>query len=1220
VIALYLKSESETTRPVFFIFVDGTEKTGRGVLTSRFCPLVKQGGKSKQGVKNMSKTKKWVAAGLSVAMCACGAVGLKTVLASAEETAPATTPTVESLYLGDIPEKTAENSYGFAEGTNVNYKMMVGWFNADAADYGLKAFDSWTPNEQNQMVLSLTSVPGLLAQNWQWVFAANSSVVIVMESKIDGKIKVDMSNANNDAKADPTKPFGGWYDAYHSLYTVHRYNAEAETLDTLVNSVRAKDSVSGKTYSAEEVKTPSTYDIEIEVKAGDVVYYEIGTHDGRNLQNLTYGRIVATPAAAEVNLQEQYGAELDTLVSKLTREHYTDSTWANIETIVNNFKNDTFETDEEITAAFNQAKADIQAVAPDSVAYFVSDYGKKLDTLVKMLHSEDYLANTWTEINGLVTTFKNGTYTSEAEVKTAYDTAVTEIRAKETDAEKVSQTYTFGDLPKQTGDSGFDYYERNNVRYKLMAGLFNESADGYGLKPFDTWNGAQLTLSSVPGLSAENWRWMFAPTSSVVLVMQAKTEGVIEFKMSDSANLLVSIDAYDVVFSVHRYNDSAQTLDTLVNYVHGTDTVSGKVCTDEDFKKHPETYDCKVLVKENDVVYYEIGSSCTEKDWIRNIQNQQSAHIVATPLTSANAKEVYGGMLEEYVAGLTQANYTDETWAKIQGFVTAFTGETYDSVEATVEAYDDAKDKIDAVKPDSFTYFGGQLDALVATLEEADYETETWNAINGYVSMFKSGNPYASSEAMKTAYETAKNSIETTKPDSLTFVRAELLQNIEAYRNSLKQENFDAEDWATILEAYNTYKSEQADKADKAALKAFYDEQLAAMKSVKAAKQEVVYLDYLKLMSQNGFGWIEGDVVDTKLFTGTVKDGLVEFDVYDEANNKMYNSGLIEEDPTCYVQNWRWFVGVGKGVIVAYRAKVDCAITVTDTRIADRPGSTNGWTDETVLNLYIVRGDIAKLVNTVRKPTTDKDFSGTYYAKAGDIIYIEFTTTTAVSARNTESPCDTKAVADAKGFNEDLYTEQNHDLPIEVQNLIAEKKTALEEYYAGLNESDYSATNWTMFEDYINQFAEKCGLGISAPEVKNADDVNALYDEILAAMKAVLTKEQAAAELSAALEGYVGELQAEYDKLVAENKYSAENKEKLDKALEDGIAKIRAAKSKAAGNTAKSTALAAMRAIEKKGKGCKGSVAGTGIGLAVTFAVAGTVVAAAVVSRKKKND
>ena len=98
-------------------------------------------------------------------------------------------------------------------------------------------------------------------------------------------------------------------------------------------------------------------------------------------------------------------------------------------------------------------------------------------------------------------------------------------------------------------------------------------------------------------------------------------------------------------------------------------------------------------------------------------------------------------------------------------------------------------------------------------------------------------------------------------------------------------------------------------------------------------------------------------------------------------------------------------------------------------------------------------------------------------------------------------------------------------------------------------------------------------------------------------------------------------MQAEYDKLVAENDYTTENKEALDKALADGKAEIQAAKSKAAGSTALRKATSALQAVEKTAKtsggsgGC-GSVVGS-LGMligAATLAGAGLLL-----GRKKKD-
>ena len=279
------------------------------------------------------------------------------------------------------------------------------------------------------------------------------------------------------------------------------------------------------------------------------------------------------------------------------------------------------------------------------------------------------------------------------------------------------------------------------------------------------------------------------------------------------------------------------------------------------------------------------------------------------------------------------------------------------------------------------------------------------------------------------------------------------------------------------------------------------------------------------------------------MYTGSVEKGLVEFDKSLDKDTVINESvGDITK-----AQNWKWFISRENGVIVAYKAKTDCKITVTDTRLKDGGGN-NGWTDDCVLTSYIVRDGIAKKINSINAPSSDADFSGTYYAKAGDMIYIEFNTFTvdAGSQRNTESPYATTAEADSTAFDEEAYAQQNHDLPAEVTSAIEEKTQALCTYYEGLKEEDYSTTNWLTLAQYIEDFVAKCET-----DVNTVDDVTKLYDEIFAEMKAIPTLAQAAAELKAALDGYAADLQAEYDKLVAENDYTTENKEALDKALAD---------------------------------------------------------------------
>ena len=119
-------------------------------------------------------------------------------------------------------------------------------------------------------------------------------------------------------------------------------------------------------------------------------------------------------------------------------------------------------------------------------------------------------------------------------------------------------------------------------------------------------------------------------------------------------------------------------------------------------------------------------------------------------------------------------------------------------------------------------------------------------------------------------------------------------------------------------------------------------------------------------------------------------------------------------------------------------------------------------------------------------------------------------------------------------------------------------------------------------------------------------------------MKAVPSKTQAAAELKETLDGYVAELQAEYDKLVKDNAYTKENKTKLDEAFAAGKKAIEEAKSKTVGNQEKVKAIAAIKAIEAKAKEEKSSGCGSSLAMGAMTVVCAAAVA--LFANKKKED
>lgn len=507
-----------------------------------------------------------------------------------------------------------------------------------------------------------------------------------------------------------------------------------------------------------------------------------------------------------------------------------------------------------------------------------------------------------------------------------------------------------------------------------------------------------------------------------------------------------------------------------------------------------------------------------------------------------------------------------------------------------------------------------KIEDKFAALDENKYAADKWELLKGYVNTFKTNAAtYTTLSPLMMDYNKTVALMDAVKENNVENVRTELKGLMTNYYNSLVESNYTEADWNTIKAAYKAFTDSIDTLTDEQAIRDLYNTNLEAMKAVKASKQSMGYLDYPSKMNANGFDWIKGDVVDTKLLTGSVENGILPFDTKGATEHIMYNASVnTGSNPIAYAENWKWYVTGAVGVIVAYRANVDCELVITDIRIADGKGS-NGYTDDTTLTKYIVRNDQTKKIGQISAPKTDNDFSGTYYLKAGDMLYIEYIALSTVDEgqqRNTESPYATRFNADATAFDQEKYDTQNHDLPKEVTDRIAARQADLNEWFTSLNESDYSAINWATLQDELAVFAEK-----AETDVNTVEDVEKLYNEVLTAAQKVQTLAQAAAELKEALEGYVAELKAKYDELVANNKYTKENREKLDAAYEAGVAEIKKATNKSAGNVAKLTAEGVMDNIEvAPAGGCNSNLSSVGL---CCFLLAVALVT--IVLRKKEN-
>jgi len=721
------------------------------------------------------------------------------------------------------------------------------------------------------------------------------------------------------------------------------------------------------------------------------------------------------------------------------------------------------------------------------------------------------------------------------------------VTAAEEEVIPVVKQCTMGDLPYYTWYSNYQGHALSRTKVKLMytdgtARYFNKDVEGYNLKDFtaDTKESDKILINE--GENAwlvRDWKYAFPTTGgSVVAVVESKIEGTIYWDYTGVA--LGGWVDYNSLYRVYKKEAATGTVTLITGIYHSTEAqVKAEVAKG-----------VSVDVNVGDVIYYELGA-----DTNRNIQDFTYATIYAqmagtSDVITDDIRDEYVAKLKAQVDNLNSKKYSEENWAKIQGYFTTFQ-----------------------------------------------------NAAAGYTTRSQ----------LMTAYNQASKDIAAVLENNIDNIKIELKAEVSNYYKSLSEELYTATDWATIKGAYDNFTNNIDQLETEEEVRNLAKTALDTMKSVKRSKDKGKYLDYPSTMNKNGYDWIKGEVVDTKLMTGSVENGLLEFNAQFENANKMYNSTLYPTGkPAAYAENWKWYVTGEAGVITVFKAKVDCSVTVTNNRIADGKGD-NAYTAETTLTKYIVRNGDVKKIDQIKKPTSDEDFSGTYYLKAGDMLYIEFialSTIDAGSVRNTESPYATTFLADSNGFDEEKYADQNHDLPKEVTDLITAKQALLDEWYATLNEDDYTANNWVLVKDELNRFAARCET-----EVETTADVEKVYNEVLTAAKAIKTVAQTEAELKATIEECIAALQAEYDNLVANNHYSDENKAALDKALADGKAAIEKANSKRAANTAKSEAIGALRAVEtsEPETGCSSSVASMGLGGLVL------AIGAVVVALKKKD-
>lgn len=497
--------------------------------------------------------------------------------------------------------------------------------------------------------------------------------------------------------------------------------------------------------------------------------------------------------------------------------------------------------------------------------------------------------------------------------------------------------------------------------------------------------------------------------------------------------------------------------------------------------------------------------------------------------------------------------------------------------------------------------YKAELIEYISTLSENDYSAENWTTIQNIPNQFENEAQGKEGAALQFTYNKYLSMIDAvkTKVEELNDYTSSLVSKFNekidgsALRQGVKESDFkNAEDFQAVTALKSEFESKinECETAEKA--KELYVEYVAKLNNyaVKTTTVDFLYnLVYDTVEAEFGL-YKKFGIVEYGLKWGSVAQGQIkDFDAYyfSPSEDLVYVENLGKGDVAA--KNWQWQATKGNGVIAVFKALQDCSINFVCTRVAD--GGIIGWTVNTTLKVYIGRENLGvKAVYTINTPSNDDGFSGTFYAKAGDIIYYEFTTDHMNMAVNIQTPFATKATIDSTGFDQDAYDEQNNDLSSDVILAINTYHTQLTDYVATLNESDYSATNWSQLTSFPSEFLAAAEEQLTSESTVN--DVEALYNTYLTQIKDIKTLAQEAEEFNQLKVTKKEEVKAYANKMLKDNKYSSENKKLIEGYVEEALKAIDEATTTKAINDAVTIAKNKINKVEVKKGGCRSAVSG----------------------------
>lgn len=539
-----------------------------------------------------------------------------------------------------------------------------------------------------------------------------------------------------------------------------------------------------------------------------------------------------------------------------------------------------------------------------------------------------------------------------------------------------------------------------------------------------------------------------------------------------------------------------------------------------------------------------------------------------------------------------EAYYSSSTVAEVEKFYTDFETAANAVVATLKEQLSQVLDKegVDNVDPDEYRAdVRKKVTALQATYSEADYYPSAWLLVSAKFNEANTQLDNATSPlVMEAILSQLKQSVAEFETKAATdAVKEEVLSLVNQWKNGLNEDDYRTDIWEEIETYYDsTVKALKAAETSEAA-ESIKTDFLAGKNNffTKAQIETELFSAHNEMVSTQG-GIIKATsgpsgVIRTHydyeyLYGNFAKREEKRFSAYYEEHGVIMVIGIVASgasNESNFVRRWDWRASGRYDTFLRFDMKEQVEMTIGVAEEVNMGAVSN------VTISYVVEneeGYRSVIFESKKTDITQNNYEKTVVLHTGWKLYVVCNYNAALTEHSTFNyqPAFTSNITDKT--NQELVSKFTQMKAVAA--LKEEKKTALDIVVAGLDEQDYSISNWSKITDIVETAVA------DMQDLLSEEEIESVYRNAVAEIGAVKTISQEQAEL----EAYKKERTDELASLANKENYSAENWKQVEEIVSAAKNKISSSESRAAVDRAFNEAKNKIAKIEQKTSGCGG--------------------------------